>query len=64
MTEEPASEGEITAFYEQHYSDWTVHALSLTVYVPVKDEDRTFAVGLVREILDEADIRVTEDPTP
>lgn len=54
--------GEHTAFYEEHYSDWTVHALSLTVHVPLKQMGRDVALTLVREILDKAqfDIRVSE----
>lgn len=61
------SGGEHAAFYEQHYSDWTVHELPLIVYVPSKDSDRAEALALIREILDEAafDIRVSEqEPTP
>lgn len=51
---------EDAAFYEEHYSDWTVHELPLMVSVPTEDADRDQALALVREILDEAafDIRV------
>lgn len=55
-------EGDNTAeFYEEHYSDWTVHALPLVVYVPTKDGSREDALALVQEILDDAsfDIRVS-----
>ena len=53
--------GDVEAFYAEHYSDWTVHALSLVVYVP-STQSRGEALALVQEILDEAafDIRVQE----
>lgn len=53
---------EHAAFYREHYSAWTVHELSLVLYVPTKSEDREFALDLVREILNEAafDIRLSE----
>lgn len=56
-----AGKAEHVAFYEEHYSDWTVHALPLMVYVPTKDSNRDEAAKLVREILHEAafDIRVS-----
>lgn len=56
------SDVERIAFYEKHYSGWTVHALPLTVYVPMVDRDPASALALVREILDEAafDISVSE----
>lgn len=59
MSETPSAEND-AAFYEEHYSDWTVHELPLMVYVPTKDADRDEALALVREILDQAafDIRV------
>lgn len=49
-------------FYEEHYSDWTVHALPLMVYVPLMKEDRAYALLLVQEILTEAsfDIRISD----
>lgn len=52
------------AFYEEHYSDWTVHELPLMVYVPMVNADPSEALALVREILDEAafDIRVRVIP--
>lgn len=52
------------AFYRKHYSDWTVHALRLTVRVPMTvGHTEADALALVREVLDDArfDIRVTVD---
>jgi hypothetical protein len=49
------------AFYAKHYSDWTVHALPLMVYVPTGDDrPKVDAMELVQEILTEAafDIRI------
>lgn len=59
MTEMPVEDRE---FYRKHYSDWTVHALPLVIYIPTTHNDRAEALALVREILDEAafDIRVSE----
>ena len=53
-------EGEHDAFYEEHYPDWNVHELSLSIYVPNKGTAEE-ALELVTEILDGAsfDIRVT-----
>lgn len=49
-------------FYNKHYSDWTVHALPLMVFVPLLNEERTAALDLIQEILTEAgfDIRITD----
>lgn len=64
MSGEMSSAENDAAFYEEHYSDWTVHALPLVVYVPTNGEDRALALALVREILDGAafDIRVRAIP--
>ena len=50
------------SFYQQHYSDWTVHKLPLLVYVPTNSWARSYALDLVRETLEEAafDIRVSD----
>jgi hypothetical protein len=63
MSEKQASEND-SAFYAEHYSDWTVHELPLMVYVPMKDADRDEALALVREILDEAAFDIRVRPTP
>jgi hypothetical protein len=62
---EVVRESEHSAFYEEHYSDWTVHELPLIVYVPTIRSNRDEALALVREILDEAafDIRAALAPT-
>lgn len=57
--------GEHTAFYEEHYSDWKVHAISLRVCIPTRtDMPREEALELVQDALDEAalDIKVTVQP--
>lgn len=62
MSRRTIEEMEQAAFYREHYSDWTVHALRLTVYVPLtRDSTESDALDLVREIFDDAafDIRVT-----
>ncbi len=51
----------------QHYSDWTVHALPLLVYVPLASgDDAEEALALVREVLDDAgfDIGVQHQGQP
>jgi hypothetical protein len=52
------------AFYEAHYSDWTVHELPLMVYVPLKDRDRDSALALVREALEAAGLDIRCRPIP
>jgi hypothetical protein len=62
MSRRTIEEMEQAAFYQEHYSDWTVHALRLTVYVPLtEDSTEADSLALVREILDDAafDIRVS-----
>lgn len=53
----------IASFYAEHYSDWTVHEFSLSVHAPMRYGSRREALDLVREILDESDIKV-EDRSP
>ena len=50
-------------FYREHYPDWTVHELLVTVRVPMfSGSTYDDALELVREVLDDAafDIRVSE----
>lgn len=53
---------EISDFYKKHYSDWTVHELPLTVYIPTNSLTREEAREMIQEILDGAafDIKVRD----
>lgn len=58
----PDETSEHASFYAKHYADWTVHALDLTVYVPMKDQTIAEALEIVQEILTEAAFGIRVSP--